>query len=335
MNSGQLSRFGQGLILLAIFSSVGGRALGQGKGNQEPGKRKGPWVVDPREDLNAKFPLAPPELIARYIKEAKADQHYAFADALRVDQVRAASLEWSKDLGVHLEVKGSPFLRLLARGSSVRTRVAEPGQLRLLEEVFLPTLRTDESGIWRSGPNISILALRVEGEAGEEPRVYRVEPGSMEELSFEVATRLGVISPFNVVQERYSAKGVSLGQVVEELCLQAGVEEIAFRTDLADEAKVRLELRNRTIRECLDLAARVAGLTVRYNGSKSPSDRWIELRDIEGILDKRLLLQELERSPEGSIDPLEILRSKVEHEAERVRHVIVILEPTLAYSGSK
>ena len=197
------------------------------------------------------------ELAAQFVEAVKRTREYRRAKELDPATVRAAAAEWEKELGVKINTVAEPFLTRsmqrrravfrLADGSSV-----EPAQY--------------------SNPETPVL-LRHEQEEGQGGAIiYSVRREQLKDLEFETVPYLTIVDPANEVKERFTAQNESLTSLVERLC-QEGNLEYSFRADLANEAKLSLDVRNKSTADRLRIVAKAAGFDVTFErtiGSRAP-----------------------------------------------------------------
>ncbi|KPK85141.1 MAG: hypothetical protein AMJ81_04110 [Phycisphaerae bacterium SM23_33] len=197
-------------------------------------------------------PLPPPvpeELLAQFIRAAKASPEYGFHRTFEADKVRKAAETWQKELGLTIRVETYRISGwdLLEQGA--RSQLPKDTKVSIL---FLTAGDGERE----------ITALEL-ARPGAPPERYRVLPSQIAELELESTRDVTVVDPANLPMERFAVASENLAQVVQKIC-RAGDLDMAFRLGLAAPIPMTLDLRNRSPHECLQVACRAAGLTVRY-----------------------------------------------------------------------
>ncbi len=309
-----------GLCVTLVMASLGwGPAMAQEREVEESVRSEA------FKELDRLYPEAPQEIVSDFVAAVKQGPMYALADSLRVERVRRLASDWSGEIGRFLGVHSTRFLvnpsgRLVF--GTIHEVVSKDRKLRLEKLNYSP--KSEQKFRFRAG--VPLLILHLETAEDVPDKSYRVDSSRLAELDFEHLSRLDVMSPLLRPLERYSTRGKSLSDVVTDLCTQAGVE-IAYQFDLASNVTIMQEARNRTIQQCLEAAAHVAGLDVRYNGKTRLTGDVITIGAIAAEAASRELLRELSGSGAGRVDPVEVLRALVEEKSSSRERVMVSLEP--------
>jgi hypothetical protein len=163
-----------------------------------------------------------------------------------------------------------------------------------------------------------------------------VSASQLAELEVESVMGIVLVDPANVPMERFAVASEPLSDVAAKLC-GAGNLDMAFRLSLARPIILTLDLRNRSPLECLQVACRAAGWTVRC---QRPRHR-VTARLSDSVSDRSIWVPELhsqwkaQRPPvEPSMDALHQVVARAARELLE-RRPAAILEPAAQPASEK
>ena len=90
--------------------------------------------------------------------------------------------------------------------------------------------------------------------------MFRVPPNFQGEMRFKFVWAVDIVDPANMVVERFTAQQPGSGFRCRVTCAKSGKLGYSFRQDAGDKIRISLDIRNRTVVECLNAAAAAAGL---------------------------------------------------------------------------
>lgn len=263
------------------------------------------------------WPEAPAEVLPAYIDAVKGSPTYAMAHALRRDATEQEMGTWREIREFVMATRYVPFPRLLEG-------VGFPGADGATYEFNRISTRdlADLDGVTDIPSSVEFLELKVES-GGRESR-YRVSLARLRDLNFGTFFSATVQSPLYELKDRHSVNNLPLMEVVDSLCRQAGVG-FSYSATKAKGILVTQELQDRTIKDCLEMAARAADFTVVYDGITSS-----EVIQIKAVREKLVeYRQKVDPKDDHLITPMNVLKEMVCAQALAMREqgVAVTLEP--------
>lgn len=272
-----------------------------------------PW----EEYFPTHWPEAPAELLPAYIDAVKASPAYAMAHALRRDAADQEMGTWRETQGFVLATRHVPFPRLLEGEEFAGT----DGAIYALDRINTRDL-SDLGGVTDIPSSLEFLELKVMS-AGRESR-YRVNLVQLRDLNFGTFFSTTVQCPLYERIDRQTVHNMPLTKVIDDLCRRAGVG-FSYSATEAKGITVTQELQDRTIKECLEMAARAADFTVVYDGITTSDVITVKVVR-EKLMEYR---QKMDPKDDALITPMNVLRELVCAQALQMREqgVAVTLEP--------
>lgn len=223
-------------------------------------------TLEPEEEsLEAHFPLVPQALLKRYITAAQETDLHLVAQALRRDTVEPKRKEWSQAVGLHVDVEYTDFLgELTENGEERAVQLDETSAYLEFDRVELPH---------GEDFHLTVILLVVRNEEGDQA-YYRIPANALEELRFEFAAEVTLRDRLSERIGHLVVRDESMLKVLERLCGRAEVDYLAAQH--GGQVSVTLSIRDRSIYDCLRMAARVAGLEVRVSSRISSAISWSE-----------------------------------------------------------
>lgn len=240
-------------LLLAAVALVAGGLIspaaaveGSGRGVRGPAKT----TSQPTE--------LPEEILSEVLELLYQREHGDYLRALDPEAFRKAAKEWEKQVGLPVKIKAySPFF---------------DSNLTYLNQRRYVTLANGAS-VWVKQPRDSTAEFAVVlVDSRGSKAVYAIANESFAKRDFAYVGDVTIIDPVNVRLEDFSTRGESLLDLTMRLC-KLGKLDYSIPEDLLDRAKVTLKLRNKSIADCLKVAARAAGFRVYFEGPRTYSSR--------------------------------------------------------------
>jgi hypothetical protein len=286
---------------VAVFALIlsGGLASGvraQGhSGMVDPSRSP---ATRPPQSGAVECPAVPPEILAEYLHAVKQARRYQWYSRLPFDRMKETVSRWQEEFGHRLQAKTQPMWETIDR------------------LVTLPSgAKADLDG--------SRLVLNDKGNVTR----YVLQGSQMEDLNREIVYGIWVLDPLTAPVERFAAQNEPLSTLFKRLCTLADAS-CSYRQDLADKIRITLDLRGKTVKECLMVLAGTAGGRVLFVGPHIS-----ESKPLDGIGDGSLgetvrSFTEQAKAPATQADPVETLRKAVEAQIDyqRKNRPVLILQ---------
>jgi len=190
----------------------------------------------------AKLEPPPKEVLDEFLQAAKQTPEYQWYSALPYGPMKDAVAKWEKELGYRLVPDSYLMCSLLPQG-----------YLQLTDGVEARLNREN----W-DGRTVITLQVNRRGEGRVQSNAYPVREADLGELSREVLSAVDIKDPLSMRVERFSAQNEPLSTLFNRLC-SMGSASCSYRQDLADKIRITLDVRGKTVMECLTVLARTAG----------------------------------------------------------------------------
>ncbi len=261
----------------------------------------------------------PKEVLDEFIQAAKHTPEYQWYSALPYGHMKDEVAKWEKELGYRL-VPDSYQLRILL--PRVWFQLADGVEAQLSHE--------DRD----SGTVITLFVNRRGGDGRVQGNAYPVREADLDELGREVLFAVEIKDPLSTRVERFSAQNEPLSVLFNRLCTMGNASS-SYRQDLADKIRITLDVRGKTVMECLTVLARTAGGQALFVGRQYNEPTPLEKVDPNVRLRGEDLLRDQTRAaatqPAGTqTDPADTFRNVVRGRVESMqkdRPVIILRLP--------
>ena len=176
---------------------------------------------------------------------------------------------------------------------------------------------------------LSLLKPRSEdgGRGGAGREAYLVQENDLGDLRDKILYSVKVMDPLSTPVDRFAAQNEPLSTLFNRLC-GMGAASCSYRQDLTDKMRITLDLRGKTVLECLMVLAQTAGGKALFvwRGASEPMpvekvnpNHYIPMEDLREQQAKALATQP---------DPVEVLRKAVQSwiELDRKNRPVLILQ---------
>jgi len=313
-----------GLCLIASLLVLSAHEAASAKDAQGL-ETKGP--VGPKTKPSGPQPI-PKELLAEFITAVKKTPEYRVCGAMKVtDELRRTIEQWSKELGLEIEIETRDSLHAISDHYGPYGKRITVGDKSY--ELFRESNYGRERYIVDWLDSVDWL-----GRKARDPW-YCVSHAELAELSFVYADVMVIRDPADVRLKTFSVREKNLLSVVEHLCQLGKLDNFSIRTDLLSSAYVSLNLRNRTVADCLEFAGRAAGFRVTYGPLRrkhddGPLEADFRPPDVRLYVLGYTLGPNVYRDAEEPVKkPIDILREKVFREGKKLleNRPVMVLEP--------
>jgi hypothetical protein len=201
---------------------------------------------------NYNGPLVSAEVLKGFMNALQRTPEYQWTSALRPDRVQPLLEQWQRDMAVQLRPQTIEAWAWWVRDlSPLRVESDVP------QEIQLDSLRYYKQ-------TVPYLVIVNDPNSRVMPPQFRVPPNVLGEFRAKFVWGIDIVDPANMVVERFTARNQDLTSVVGDLC-EKGKLGYSFRQDAGDKIRISLDIRNRSVVECLNAAAAAAGWKVSYS----------------------------------------------------------------------
>ncbi len=254
-------------------------------------------------------PPLPAKLFEQYIQALKQTPEYKLARAYNPKQVKEVTEKWDcKSVSVFTmpfrEIIGSHTLRVrvtvkLPNGDKADLRYFKTNDRVIINDRILLEIEKDDS----SKTTYQLSNSQLDNEA----------------LNFETVFSLSIQFP-QVRLERFTAENQSLATVFKDLCGRINLD-YSFREDLARPVQVTLDVRDRSIVECLELIAYTSGWKLTYKYSRGFRDNYSYNTSVKayGYIEHNRI--------DPDVDPMELLEQNYKKGKDLIRPTVILSPP--------
>ncbi|MDC1142500.1 hypothetical protein OAU50_05375 [Planctomycetota bacterium] len=209
------------------------------------------------------------ELVADFIAAVRASEFFDVATALKPEVVADALSDLKESDKADVKLQKESFLN----------RLADDG-MQFTVGSCVWSLDYDSVGVTRHVSRRAIFLRTHVSNRDENGRTirktykYEVKASDLKQLNFEILENVTVRHPLRRVLATHEVNNMSLTDVIADLCIEGGVG-FSIRADVADSLHVSQRLHNRTIYECLCMAANTSGWDVEIDAGED-SDSYAE-----------------------------------------------------------
>ncbi len=249
------------------------------------------------------IPPLPAELFDQYIQALKETPQYKLARAYNPKQVKEVTEKWDcKSVSVFT----MPFREIIG-SHSLRVRVT----------VKLPN--GDKADLRYFKTNDTIL-LEIEKDDSSKT-TYQLSNSQLKNEALNFETVFSQSIQFSQVRlERFTAENQSLVTVFKDLCGRLNLD-YSFREDLARPVHVTLDVRDRSISECLELIAYTSGWKLTYKYSQGFRDDYSYSTSVRayGHIERNRI--------DPDVDPMELLEQNYKKGKDLIRPTVILSPP--------
>ncbi len=274
--------------------------------------------------VNYNVPLATAEMFRGFMNALQRTPEYQWTATLRPDRVQPLLEQWQRDLAVQLRPQTVEAWAWWLRDlPPLRVDIYDPPQ----------EIRLDSLQYYKQMVPLLNIVNDPNSRGGMGPQ-FRVPPNLLGEFRVKFVWGIDIIDPASMVVDRFTAHNQDLTSVVRELC-ERGKLGYSFRQDAGDKIRISLDIRNRSVVECLNAAAAAAGWKISYSpGGNAVRYNRVFVPDLlKATLDAR---EQAGRAAESQAtqpvpDALAALHQAVKDAAEetlKVRPTVILLPET-------
>jgi hypothetical protein len=191
------------------------------------------------------------DMLKGFLDALELTPQYRWTVALQPDLVQAHIEKWQRDLGVQLRPQTTEAWAWWVRDLPPLHVASDPPQ-----EIQLDFFTYYKQTV----PMLTVV--NESGARGFVPQ-FRVPADSQRQFRFKFVWAVDIMDPANMPIDRFTAQNQDLTSVVRDLC-ERGKLGYSFRQDAGDRISISLDIRNRSVVDCLNAAAAAAGWKVSY-----------------------------------------------------------------------
>lgn len=260
-----------------------------------------------RRFLDTEYPEAPEDLVTQYVDTVKKTRVYRLTRAVETEAVRSLVTERLEPFGLEFDVSETRSL-----------------------EAFEDINPLEKIGVHRrsvelpDGDGVRLWILYDNRPGSPQAKRYRVAPSRLREIDFRYVYRVFIHDPFHAALDRFTATDSTLGDVVKQLA-EYGDADLVLREG---DPRVTLDVRNRSISECLALATSIADYELGLEPG-APRGRSLDVLHVLEEHGRPAFLRELIGEEEAPESPLDALGEAISRDARSVkeRRPIIQVKP--------
>lgn len=195
----------------------------------------------------------PPEVLADFLQAVKQTPQYQWYLPLGFDVMKDRVARWQEEFGYRLDPEPDRYYQGVSTSNPLLVSVVLPNDRSMtLTRYFLEQE-------WQLQLLVDVL-----GPSGGRT-AYTLKEPQLDDLARRVLFAVEIIDPLATPVDRFTAQNEPLSTLFNRLCAM-GQASCSYRQDLADKMRITLDVRGKTVLECLTVLARTAGGQALYVG---------------------------------------------------------------------